>query len=120
MCRNLNEVSIGVHISARRRHQEGTKFSHFEGSWEKLIGLVRDSLVEGKYSTGKVSDALVICLDKEGFCSRLGAQYDSKCGWIKEKAREIVEIIIYNRAGIINDGSRPSTNCDYEIVSIHA
>lgn len=121
MLSSLTGQDVGVHVSARRRHVESRrKYSHFDGTWEELRGLVCKQLSQGNYESGRHPGSLVVQMKPDRFFSMTGAQYDEKNGWLKPAAVGHVQVILYEQEALRQSGRRPSTNAPYEIVSIRA
>jgi hypothetical protein len=129
---------VGVHISARRRHDPRRPYSHFAQGWGELTAKVQKALSAGRYQNGLAPGSFVVVLPPDGFFQ---AEFQSKVNHkqlqeddkhrdklldlaenlVKFPAREPVQVVVYTKEAIRNAGRRPSNNtCLLEVVSIRA
>lgn len=128
-------VSISVNDFALR-HTESSPYSHFDGTWEELLDLVKKNFKNAK--KGYREDVLIVEVPSDGFFTSIvelkeGMQLVSsfekrqeheepvlvtRAKGIKSEAK-IVEIILYGHSALLEDNSNSSDD-DFEIISINA
>jgi hypothetical protein len=133
---NAEAPSIAVNDFVKRQIPK-SKFSHFEGSWEELISLVKENFSKAKQ--GYRSGVLLVPVPADRFMSgvvqvtpetQLHAVYSarkegedpyvqilSKGG--KKSPAKYVEIVLYSHDALA-ETNEFSTDADYEIISINA
>ena len=132
----MSEPTIGINAFSRR-HTPESRFSHFNGSNEELVALVRSGFLNA--TPGNREGVLLVPVYPTHFFSgvtEVNEQTDLKAEFTarregeeryvhvsaaeatKAPAKSAV-IVIYSRGVLAEDGDN-STDCDWEIISINA
>jgi len=135
--KSQGEQSIAVSGFAKNRHTQENKYSHFGGSWDQLIQLVKQNFSMAKQ--GYREGVLEVPVPAEGFFTsivelkpgaQIAAKYEARregedpymqltqSGGEKSPAKSVM-VILYSHDALA-EGNEENTGADWEIVSINA
>lgn len=126
-------MKIAVNTFALRQTPESA-YSHFDGGWEKLVGLVEENFDRGKQ--GYKEGVLLVPLPPEGFWSStvpvgpetllrpvFSARRDGEAKYLEVRTvgqkspAQFVFVVLYSKAVL---GEEATTDAEWEVVSVNA
>jgi len=139
----LQMPTVDVSDFVKKRHLEKLQFTHFDGSWGKLIEKVYAQIVAGNWSEGYRDGVRLIHMSKEdaknfygyeGFKKFEGMKMEAVVEKVPGREHEpaklqikilepkirmrYVDIILY-RKDVLEEDSGPVTGADLEVISIN-
>lgn len=128
---------LGISDFVKRQTPE-SRFSHYEGDWEKLRLLTEASFGAGAYRAGYRDGVVLVPVAPAGFFSGIVPVKEStklrsfltrrrpeECPFIETVAcgtkppAMLVDVVCY-RKDVLEEGGDPSTGADWDVISVNA